>query len=309
MSRARYPLPTDIVALVSFDGRVYPNEAKPWDSLGLNERPRPLEEALEQWFSFATGKQTWVSVRGATIRGLLTARKRGKRTAWEVEVLIDADDDKSVVSSLFSRMLAGIARLGAERAFIRLDTASGMVRSARDAGFFPYQTQTLYRLKGGGIGRATDIGLRPKAKQDIFGIFQLYMHAVPANVRAIEGATFKEWQAGLEPWGGRSTDLVLEEDGAITAWARVQTGDTGRLSLLSSSRGVGLDALIEAATARLGKSEQVLALVPEQDVGLGAAFERQGFEPAGNYLMMAKRLTQTAQELVPETAGTAIPVN
>ena len=38
-------------------------------------------------------------------------------------------------------------------------------------------------------------------KHETFGIFQLYMHTVPANVRAIEGATFKEWQAALEPWG------------------------------------------------------------------------------------------------------------
>ncbi len=40
MSRARHPLPTDLVALVSFDGRVYPNEAKPWDRLGLDQRAR-----------------------------------------------------------------------------------------------------------------------------------------------------------------------------------------------------------------------------------------------------------------------------
>ncbi len=69
MSSARRPLPTDLVALVSFDGRVHPNEAKPLESLGLDERAHMLETALEQWFSFATGKHTWVSVRGATIRG------------------------------------------------------------------------------------------------------------------------------------------------------------------------------------------------------------------------------------------------
>jgi hypothetical protein len=309
MSRSRLPLPTDLVALVSFDGRIYPNEAKPWDRLGLDERARPLEEALEQWFSFATGKQTWVNVRGATIRGLITARKRGAKSAWEVEVLIDADEDKSVVTSLFSRMLAGVAKQGAARAFIRLNAASPIVRSARDAGFFPYQTQTLYRCTEKLASKAQDIGLRPKARHDTFGIFQLYMHTVPANVRAIEGATFKEWQAAMEPWGGRTTDLVLEEDGAITAWARVQPGEAGRLALLSSSRNVSLDALIAAATARLSKSDQVLALVPEQDLGLAAALERRGYAPDGSYVLMARRLTQTVQELVPETAGTAIPVN
>lgn len=306
MSRARYPLPTDLVALVSFDGRVYPNEAKPWDRLGLDERARPLGEALEQWFSFATGKQSWVSVRGATIRGLITARKRGMRTAWEVEVLIDSDDDKSVVSSLFTRMLAGVAKLGAERAFLRLDAGSAMVRYARDAGFFPYLPQTLYRLAGKPRVKTPEIGLRPKSKQDMHGIFQLYMHTVPANVRAIEGATFKEWQAALEPWGGSTKDLVLDEDGAITAWARVQGGQTGRMTVLSNSRIATLDGLICGALIKLPKAEAVLTLVPEQDAGLAAAFERHGFESAGSYLMMAKRLTRTAQELAPERTGVAV---
>jgi hypothetical protein len=297
------------VALVSFDGRVYPNEAKPWDRLGLNERAHPLEEAIEQWFSFATGKQTYVNVHGATIRGLITARHRGKRSAWEVEVLIDADDDKSVVSSLFSRMLSGITRLGAERVFIRLDAESALIRTARDAGFFPYQPQVLYQRKGKARGKAPEVPWRGREKQDMHGIFQLYLHAVPANVRAIEGITFKEWQAALEPWGGRVSDLVLEEDGAITAWARVMQGNAGRLSVLSSSPSVSLDDLIASAAARLAKSERMLSLVPEYDIGLSAAFERAGFTPIGNYLMMAKRLVRTAEELVPEPATTAVPVN
>ena len=309
MSRARYPLPTDLVALVSFDGRVYPNQARPWDRLGLNERAHPLEEAIEQWFSFATGKQTYVNVRGATIRGLITARQRGKRSAWEVEVLIDTDEDKSVVSSLFSRMLSGIGRLGAERAFIRLDSGSGLVRSARDAGFFPYRQQILYRFGSQPGAKSLDIGLRSKSKQDMFGIFQLYMHAVPANVRAIEGATFREWQAALEPWGGRCTDLVLEEDRTITAWVRAMRGNAGRLAVVSSSRSVAFDELIAAGCARLSKSQQVMALVPEEEAGLGAAFERQGFEAAGSYVLMAKRLTKAVGKLVPESAGTAVPVN
>jgi len=306
MSRARYPLPTDLVALFSFDGRVYPNEAKPFDRLGLDERARPLEEALEQWFFFATGKQTYVNVRGATIRGLINARPRGKRTAWEVEALIDADDDKGVVSSLFSRMLSGIGKGGAERVFIRLDARSAIVHAAREAGFFAYQPQILYKLTGRSREKAQEVGLRPKSRQDLHGIFQLYMHAVPATVRAIEGATFKEWQAALEPWGGRTKDLVLEEEGAIAAWARVQSGQTGRLSVLSTSRSASLDEVIAAAVARLSKSDVVLTLVPEQDPGMASAFERQGFQQAGGYLMMAKRLTRTVQELVPETAGVTV---
>ena len=49
--------------------------------------------------------------------------------------------------------------------------------------------------------------------------------------------------------------------------------------------------------------------MPEEEAGLAAAYERLGFEAVGSYRLMAKRLTKTVAKLVPETAGTAVPVN
>jgi hypothetical protein len=145
MNKARTVLPTDLVALVSFDGRVYPNEAKTWDRLGLSEHgPHPLETALEQWFSFATGKHTWISVRGATIRGLISARRLAKRTAWEVDCLIDADEDKGVCLGLLEQMIRGVAREGAERIFLRLGSDSPLHNVVRQSGFFLYSKERLY---------------------------------------------------------------------------------------------------------------------------------------------------------------------
>src|SRR5437867_1086554 len=218
MTSARRPLPTDLVALVTFDGRVYPNEAKPLEQIGLDERARPLETALEQWFSFATGKHTWVSVRGATIRGLITARRRAKPSVWEVDALIDIDEDNQVAPSLFGRMTAGLVKEKAERVFLRLDEDSSLVHAARQAGFFKYARETLYRLDRPGSISLTEVPFRSRAKGDLMGIYHLYNQSVPANVRAIEGSTFREWQAAQEAWGGRTTDLLLEEGGIISVW-------------------------------------------------------------------------------------------
>jgi|FLYL01.1.fsa_nt_gi hypothetical protein len=313
MSRSRYPLPTDLVALV-FDGRVYPNEAKPWDRLGRPDRARPLEGALEQWFSFATGKHTWINVRGTTIRGLVSARPRNKRSAWEVETLIDADGDGSVVVSLLTRMLAGVAKQGAERVFMRLEAASPLVRAARDAGFFAYQTQTLYRLEG--PPRAVEDGaapLRPRRKGELFGVWQLYNRTIPANVRAVEGPTFREWQAAFEPWGGRTSDFVLEDDGVITAWVRMLNEPVARLAVLASG---DVGGVLSAALAQLKRAHVVLCLAPEETArgvalpgSLAAALLEAGFAPAGSYVLMARRLARVSKELVPETSGTAVPVN
>jgi len=309
MSRARYPLPTDLVALVSFDGRIYPNEAKPWDRLGLDQRARPLEEALEQWFSFATGKHTWVNVRGATIRGLISARKRAKRSAWEVEVLIDADEDTRVVAALFGRMLAGVGKTGAERIFIRLEEGGHLVRAARDAGFFPYQRQTLYRLAENEVLAEPGLRLRARAKEDLHGVYQLYNRIVPANVRGIEGATFREWQAAQERWGSRPADYLLEEDGVVHAWLRLATGQIGRLYALAQAGDDSLSAALDFGLARLSHSESVLALVPEYNVQLAAALTDRGFQPVSSYTLLANRLAKPAEELVAEPSQNAITVS
>ena len=306
MTSARRPLPTDIVALVSFDGRVYPNEARPFDRLGnSHDKAHALETALEQWFSFATNKHTWISVHGATIRGLISARPRTKRSAWEVELLINTTDDHSVWQSLFTRMLSGIGRQGAERIFLRVAADSPVKEAAREAGFFAYANETLYRRPALPPVTEPEAGLRRRKKADGMGVFQLYSRAVPANVRAIEGATYREWIAAREKWGGRSTDLVLERDGAIDAWVRIVSGQIVRLGLLSCA---GYDDFASAALQTAGERE-VFCLAPDYAPGLISALDRSGFSPAGDFAVLAKRLARPVNELAREAANEAIPVS
>jgi hypothetical protein len=313
MSSARHPLPTDIVALVSFDGRVYPNEANPLDRLGIERTARPLERALEQWFSFATGKHTWVSVRGATIRGLISARPRAKRSAWEIEVLIDASEDESVALSLFSRMTAGVMKQGAERVFLRLSADSDVRDAARAAGFFNYCGEVLYRRsadqwKPSNISshpEALEGRLRSRAKADTFGIYQLYNRVAPATVRAIEGLSLREWQAAQEKWGGRTSDMVLEEEGVITGWVRAMSGNPARIHVLAE-RGP-YDALLGAGLDVL-QDQDVFCLVSDYNVELASALERFAFQPVGEYHAMAKRLTKPVEQPAMETNSEAVPV-
>lgn len=308
MTTPRHPLPTDLVALVSHDGRVYPNEAKTWDRLGREGGgPRPLGSALEQWFSFATGKHTWVSVSGATIRGLISARPRAKRSVWEVDCLIDADKDKEVALSLLKRMATDIMNQGAERVFLRLSAESPLVDVVRQAGFFAYAQETLYRCDSPPRLEPPPLPLRPRAKGDALGLFHLYNVVAPASVRAIEGATYREWQAAQEPWGGRPASLVLEDNGMIVAWLRLLHSDEARFSLLIHPERRDVDALLQAAVARLTDCRTIFCLASPG--ALARRLRRLGFSPAGHYVDLARRLVQPVQELVPEKLGTAVPVS
>jgi hypothetical protein len=310
MSRARYPLPTDLVALIAHDGRVYPNEAKTWDRMGAgNGGPHPLGTALEQWLSFATGKHTWVSVHGATIRGLISARRRAKRTAWEVDCLINADDDPSVAHSLLERMAAGTAKEGAERIFLRLAAESPMVEIARGVGFFTYAHETLYRADEPAPTPDPGLPLRSASKADAFGIYQLYNAVTPASVRAIEGATFREWQAAREPWGGNPSDLVLEEEGIITGWLRLLPGSESRFSMLIHPQRRDPEAFLETALARLKGDRPVLCLAPSRGDSLSRLLHRLAFSPVEDYVLMAKRTARLAEEVAAESVRTAVTVS
>ena len=305
MTVARTVLPTDLVALVSFDGRVYPNEAKTRDRLGRDESsPRPLESALEQWFSFATGRHTWISVRGSTLRGLISARRRSSNAAWEVVCLINASDDDSVCLSLLDRVSEQAGRGRAEKIFLRLAVDSDIVPIARRAGFAPYVVEDRYHHQGpvsaerlhrpAGRSRANStLSLRRRSRADAYALFQLYNVAVPESVRRVEAATFAEWLAAQERhWlGRRSAQLVLERDGYLGAWIRTAAdGDIGRFDLLVHPRELDLlEPLLMAAVARLRRQGVLLTLVPEYQEPLARLLERLGFERQDQYVVMAKR--------------------
>lgn len=302
MTSVRTVRPTDLVALVAYDGRVYPNEAVTRDRIGADASPHPLEAALEQWFSFATGRHTWISVRGATLRGLVSARKRGSKAAWEVDCLIDAaEDDPNVLISLLDRLTSDAGRAGAEKVFLRVASGSEAARRACQSGFAAVQTETLL-VRPGAWGAAAEpgagqlIGLRRWGKGDAYPVFRLYSRWTPEPVRRIEAATFREWLSGREraSSGRGARQWVLEREGTIVGWLRTAAdGELGRFDLMVDPVAPELlDGLIEAALARLGEQSRLHALVPEFAVGLRERLEARGFTPCGEFLVLARRTTR-----------------
>jgi hypothetical protein len=308
MTVARTVRPTDLVALVSFDGRIFPNEAKTRDRLGREESsPSPLESALEQWFSFATGRHTWISVRGSTLRGLISARRRSAKAAWEIDCLINAAGDEALCMSLLDHVSEEAGREGAEKIFLRLNADSPVGPIARRAGFVPLAAETGYVHHGPVSSAQSDrpavadaaenstLSLRRRSRGDAYALFQLYNASVPESVRRAEAATFAEWLAAQERhWlTRRSAQLVLGRDGYLGAWIRTGAdGDIGRFDVLVHPREMGLlEPLLLAALARLQGQGILLTLVREYEEPLARLLSRLGFETKGQYVVMAKRTT------------------
>ena len=294
--RARTVLPTDLVALVSYDGKVYANEAMTRDRIGTGDSPHPLETAFEQWFSFATGRHTCVSVKGPTLRGLVSARKRSSKQAWEIDCLINAsENDGGVLLSLLDQMTEAAGKSGAMRIFVRLPSGTDTTRATSRGGFLPYVRERVYsRPMKEHEGWQPPESLRRRAKADPYPVFQLYSTVVPPEVRRIEGMTFGEWSASQESLG-RMTQYVLEDAGRVDGWLRVAgDGDIGRFDLQASP--AALDTLIEAALAKVSNRQRAVTIVPEYQVELAGRLERLGFEPGEEFTVLSRRTVRPIKE-------------
>jgi len=155
---ARPLRPTDLPALASLWARgklpvggghaaAFCNEARVWERLGLEEHSlRLLERALQQWAPIGSGRLTWVALRGLALRGLASARRRGRRSVWEVDHLVGAPGEEGTCASLLEDLAHGLGRSGVEKVFLRLDAHSRLLDAARSAGFVPYMSERLWRL-------------------------------------------------------------------------------------------------------------------------------------------------------------------
>ena len=301
------------MALVAYDGRVYPNESVTRDRIGVERSPHPLGTALEQWFSFATGRHTWINVKGATLRGLVSARQRGSKAAWELDCLIDAaEDDPAVLMSLLDQVTSDAGRAGAEKVFLRVASGSDVLQRACASGFTVYLTE---RLLAAGEARG-DVAsgrrdalrqLRRWSRVDAYATFQLYNRWTPEQVRRVEAATFREWQAARERVSSQRSarQSVIERDGRVVGWLRAAVvGGLGRFDLMvDPSQPDMLDTVIDAALARLSKASTLFYLAPEFAAGLRERMKRRGFEEQGEFVVLARRTAQpaTSPELAPAT--------
>ena len=304
---ARTVLPTDLVALVSYDGHVYANQAVTLDRIGTQESPHPLETAFEQWFSFATGRHTWISVKGPTLRGLISARKRGAKQAWEIDCLINAEEqDPGVLMSLLDQVTDAAGRSGAMRIFIRVRAGSMVEADIGRCGFAPYRSEQVWKLRQRpGTVRSAPAGIRRRAKQDLFPLFQLYSRATPEQVRRYEGMTLDEWLSTQESLGRRMGQWVRDELEGVSGWLRIAgDGDTGRFDLLCDPP--ALDDMLACALGKLANRANALGIVATHQEQLMRRLHGLGFDPGDQYTVMVRRTVRPVKEArgVPAVAQT-----
>jgi len=310
-------LPTDLLALVSYNGRSYKNEAWTRERLGSEASQNTLGLVLDQFLAFARGRSAWISVRRQRLQGLVGARQRGGRSAWEIDYLIDATPDKDAVGGLLECAIAEVGKSGAEKLFLRIESCSEIETVVRSAGFLPYQEEVLYAREqaflspGSGQSRnneqAPAVAMRLVEPADSYALFRLYNAATPEVIRRSEAATFGEWHASQERrWLRHGVQLLAEENGQITAATRAARLPQGILVDFTSNNGPEKAvAVIEAALGALEASnEPIFVIVPASAEGVARRLETSGFRPRQQFVSLVCRTTRplSLPKLVPAVA-------
>ncbi len=249
-------------------------------------------------FAPRSAKAVWVSGTSARIDAVLRAGPRSGPLVWELREFYETRLSESAEVELLELIGAQAAAGGALRILLRAEADSDLIPPARRAGFLPHRTETLYRLPGekapgeGSIEAiARQMGLRPRHRTDDNGLFRLYCAVTPVEVRTHSGMTADEWSDGLEAPAHPDEEWVWEDEGQIKAWLSTSDRPGERYIAVAADQSFprGIPALLECAVAGVG-AEGAVALVPDYEIAVSAALEMKGFEPQGEFQVLARPL-------------------
>ena len=317
--------PGDLIALVTFDGQVYANQAVTRERLGRPpEAAHALTAALAHWLR---RRHVWIVVEGRRIQGIATARALAGPQAWEIDTLVDAGEASKggggvdgVVRALLEQAQAEAQRSGVRHLLMRVAAGAPAEAEAVRAGFARALRERLWRADapyadlaaGDAAGDADGAGIsvREAIPADAHGRFLLYCRALSVEARSALAMTLEEWRATREVhWLGRHPrELVAAREDRIVGAARIAAGGgQARLDLLATAEAAGAArALLAAAGGLCARDEAVLALAPLAMGAAQAELLEAGFEPAEEYVLLSRRVAQPVEEAVRVGTGVVL---
>ena len=269
----------------------------------------PLNVSL--WKNVLTQRRnrlTAVQWKGMQLDGLVSAKLRAGRRAWEIDhlylpldsasTLINDGDfsqslplqSRSAHLELLEQAVQNVGTRLGERIFLRLPQYSPIATLVRRVGFFPYYEGTVMEGMWGmtSPGHATvPEGLHDLKQGDAFALFQLFSATTPATIREALGVTFDHWQDAQEIPIGKGQQWVMEHQGHITGWLRlVPKGVSyeGEMMVHPDHPDL-LPALLRMALTQTGIGRW---LVPDYQGRLARHLEDSGFHKLAKYTMHIK---------------------
>ena len=311
--------PGDLIALVTFDGQVYANQAVTRERLGRPpEAAHALTAALAHWLR---RRHVWLVVEGRRIQGIATARALASAQAWEIDTLVDAGEaagsgarPDGIVRELLEQAEAEARRSGVRSLLLRVPAGAPAETEAVRAGFTRALRERLWQADAPRAGVESSAGadgagftVREATAADEHARFLLYCRALPVEARSALAMTLEEWRATREErWLGRhARELVAKHGGQIVGAARIAIGGgQAQLDLLATAEASGAVRALLAAAGRLcARDEAMLALAPLAMGAAQAELLEAGFEPEAEYILLSRRIARPVEEPLAVRAG------
>lgn len=282
-----------------------PNQARSREGLisGGGQAGLPMGSVIGEWLPPWNGRRTWVLSHRMMVLGVVSAHRRPCPGHWEVDRVHVARGKEESWTELLQALNPALARLGADRLFLRLPAESPLKGAAIEAGFNPYIREELYlRPKGGqpADSLAQAGSLLSPGEADQFHLFRLYNCAVPAPVRETEGMTFQDWSRSRDTPRGwrREEELVVGNHGDICAWLSLSgRADAGIIDLLvNPQERDGAGALVDGVVRRRGHQDKLLCLLPHYQQFLCGHLQENGFQKTGDFSLYVRHVTARLRE-------------
>ncbi|HEX8968664.1 MAG TPA: hypothetical protein VF937_12340 [Chloroflexota bacterium] len=301
--------PVDVVALASFQRRAGGTEitAHTWPRVEPESGRLPYFKLLSATLARRPGgERTWVAEHNGRVVGLVGARSRAAGLVWDVLHLHAEADQDSIAADLLEQVAACAGSHAARRVFLEAPVGGRGHAAARRAAFDRFTSSELYVLAPGFQVERTDLfEARPRLRADEQTLFQLYLAAVPAPVRAAEAMTLEEWGAlypGRKRWQpsftGSRQQYVWELGTSMVGWMEVSFGQRSQyMELLVNPRYEdAADRLVRYALLQVSAKAPVYALAREYQPSLASALQRAGFRLAAQDELFVKLLAARVRE-------------
>ncbi|MDA8187862.1 MAG: hypothetical protein M0T85_06950 [Dehalococcoidales bacterium] len=208
--------PTDVVAYLAFRNLARQNEALEFP--GDGPRALTFKSFVSRSLSFDPRRENWIEIQDGHINGVVGVKSRLGTDFWDIDQLAAAPADaECLYISLLRHLSRAALEEGVQKIFLRTALDGVSVAAAKQAGFFQYSVERIFRLPSAQASPKETVSpfnplrnedtsgeilpqLRPRRRFDHHAIFQLYCSVVPVSVRQIEGMTMQEWR-WTEGWG------------------------------------------------------------------------------------------------------------
>ncbi|MHB1500794.1 MAG: GNAT family N-acetyltransferase [Candidatus Dormibacteria bacterium] len=249
------------------------------------------------------GDQLYVAEDDGRIVGFVQAEPAPGGRAWQIlNLCLDpsAGGHFAGVPLLQHLFNAGLER-GVTRFLVRIPEGHALASLLREQGFQPYASEQISFRELPASPRVSAAPWRPAHKEDLLGVYLLYLSTAPHAVAAVEAPTLKQWSATfqlgwlsrLDARSGDSRHYVVEKDAKVVAWAGVRDPSQARPTQMSLTLDPQERELaVEAVHSLLGQlpAGPTICLLRHYDGELARAVAARGFEPLATQLLMARDL-------------------